>query len=92
MKTLLALALAVGLSGAALAQKPHQKAPATPKSLSCAVMATNKVDVATATKKHMFADYKGNRYFFCCEDCPKAFKADPKKFAKAPHIKTPKAK
>jgi len=27
-----------------------------------------------------FADYKGTRYFFCCGNCLKAFKADPDKY------------
>ncbi|MFI5385333.1 MAG: hypothetical protein ACHQ50_04345 [Fimbriimonadales bacterium] len=40
----------------------------------------------------MFADYKGNRYFFCCGGCPQQFKANPKHFEKGPHIPTPKAK
>jgi YHS domain-containing protein len=31
-------------------------------------------------------DYKGGKVFFCCMNCPKAFKADTKKFAaKANH-------
>jgi YHS domain-containing protein len=27
--------------------------------------------------------YKGKIYHFCCDDCPKDFKKDPEKFAKA---------
>jgi YHS domain-containing protein len=50
------------------------------------------VDMVNATKSHMYADYKGNRYFFCCGDCPSQFKKNPAKFAKKPHIKTPKSK
>jgi len=61
----------------------------TPKSIACAVMPKNKVDIAKATASHMYADYKGKRYFFCCGGCPAAFKANPAKFAKAPSIKTP---
>src|SRR5678815_1334635 len=26
-------------------------------------------------------DYKGGKVYFCCENCPKAFSADSKKFA-----------
>lgn len=26
-------------------------------------------------------DYKGKKVYFCCQNCPKAFKADPEKFA-----------
>jgi len=66
-------------------------AMAGPTKIACAVMPGNKVDIATATKNHMYADYKGNRYFFCCGGCPSTFKANPAKFAKAAHIATPKA-
>jgi YHS domain-containing protein len=67
-------------------------APAKPaKTIACSVMPTNKVDIAKATKNHMYADYKGNRYFFCCGGCPSAFKKDPAKYAKSAHIKTPKS-
>ena len=66
-----------------------QKAP---KEISCAVMASHKVNIEKATKAKMFADYKGKRYFFCCEGCPATFKADPAKFKNAPSIPTPKAK
>jgi YHS domain-containing protein len=65
-------------------------AVAAPKTIACAVMSSNKVNIATATAKHMYADYKGNRYFFCCGGCPEAFKKDPAKYAKSAHIKTPK--
>jgi YHS domain-containing protein len=62
----------------------------TPTTIACAVMPSNKVDVAKATKNHMYADYKGKRYFFCCSGCPDAFKANPAKYAKAASIKVPK--
>ena len=65
------------------AQKPTTQ-------IACAVMAGSKVNIKDATKKKMFADYKGRRYFFCCDGCPQAFKKNPAKFAKAPSIKTPK--
>ena len=26
--------------------------------------------------KKIFVDHKGKRVYFCCDDCPKAFKAD----------------
>ena len=87
MKTLFALA-ALAITAVAVAQKPA--AAATPKTTFCAVMTTNKVDIAKATKSHSYADYKGNRYFFCCGGCPAAFKKNPAKYAKGPHIKTPK--
>lgn len=55
-------------------------------------MNNNKVNIAKATAAHKYADYKGRRYFFCCEGCPQAFKANPAKYAKSPSIPTPKAK
>ncbi|HWD40565.1 MAG TPA: YHS domain-containing protein [Fimbriimonas sp.] len=63
--------------------------PKIQKTIACAVMPNNKVDIAKATKNHMYADYKGHRYFFCCGGCPAAFKANPAKYAKAASIKTP---
>ncbi len=66
-------------------------APKTPTSVKCAVMTSESVNIAKATKEKMFSDYKGRRYFFCCGGCPGAFKADPAKFAKGPSIPTPKA-
>lgn len=60
--------------------------------IHCAVMKNEVLKIADATKKGMFADYKGRRYFFCCNGCPQAFKKDPAKYAKNDSIKTPKAK
>jgi YHS domain-containing protein len=88
-KLALPLILVAAFAGIAGAQAP-KKAPAA-KPMVCAVMPKNTVDIAKATKAGMYADYKGNRYFFCCGGCPEAFKKDPAKFASAPHIKTPKA-
>ena len=78
----------VSFAGAQTAKKPATKAPA---GITCAVQTGNKVDIAKATASHMYADYKGNRYFFCCGGCPEAFKKDPAKYAKSAHIPTPKA-
>jgi YHS domain-containing protein len=64
--------------------------PKTPTTIACAVMPSNKVNVASATAKHMYSDYKGHRYFFCCGGCPDAFKKDPAKYAKSASIPTPK--
>lgn len=80
------------LSLSVFSQQKSTDAKSTQTKIKCAVMASSTVNIAKATKKHMYADYKGNRYFFCCSDCPKAFKADPKKYADSPHIKTPKSK
>jgi YHS domain-containing protein len=82
-KVLLLTAAALALSSVAFADPP--------KTIKCAVMPDHEVNIKEATGKKMFADYKGNRYFFCCAGCPGAFKKEPAKFAKAPHIKTPKA-
>jgi YHS domain-containing protein len=94
MKKLVLLAgAALMLAPAAFASPDKNKkaAPATPEKVKCAVMADHEVSVKEATEKKMYADYKGNRYFFCCGGCPAAFKKDPGKFVKADHIKTPKA-
>jgi len=52
----------------------------------------DKLDRDKATKTHMYADYKGNRYFFCCAGCPEQFKANPAKYKNKQHTKTPKVK
>ena len=85
MKTFLLSVAAVACVASLAVAAPDDKT-----SVKCAVMTGNNVDVKSATEKKMFADYKGNRYFFCCGGCPSAFKKDPAKFAKNDHIKTPK--
>lgn len=70
--------------------RAEAKKPAAKTEVECAVMKGHKVNIADATKKNMYADYKGSRYFFCCAGCPAEFKKDPAKFAKAEHIPTPK--
>jgi YHS domain-containing protein len=62
------------------------------KTIHCAVMTNNVLDIAKATKNHMYADYKGKRYFFCCDGCPQAFKKNPAKYAKHDSIPIPKKK
>lgn len=89
----IALSIAACLAVASFAQtstKPMKKVEKTPTKIACAVMPTNQVDVAKATKKHMYSDYKGRRYFFCCSGCPAEFKANPAKYAKAASLPTPK--
>jgi YHS domain-containing protein len=91
------LSIGVGLlaASAALAgpqqtkATPKAKAVAAPTTIACAVETGNKTDIKKATAAKMFADYKGNRYFFCCDGCPQEFKKDPEKYAKNAHIKTP---
>lgn len=93
MKKISLLAIvSLALVGGAFAQgKPTKKPTPAPKTIACSVMTTEKVDVAKATKSHMYSDYKGRRYFFCCEHCIGAFKKDPSKFSKSASIATPVA-
>ncbi len=42
---------------------------------------TKRINIAKLTAQKKFADYKGKRYYFACEACPKAFKTDPAKYA-----------
>ena len=44
------------------------------ESSTCIVMPGN------AVKEKFFADYKGERIFFCCRACVKAFKKNPEKY------------
>ncbi len=69
---------------------PKTKKPVAAATINCPVMAGRKVNIKDATAKHLYADYKGNRYYFCCTMCPKMFKANPAKYAKGPHLPTPK--
>lgn len=89
MKTTFTILATIVVAAAAFAG-PGKKASKT--TIHCAVMPADSVNIADATKNHMYADYKGNRYFFCCGGCPDSFKKDPAKYAKSEHIKTPKAK
>lgn len=90
-KHLLLAAAGLMLSSAAFAaEKPADKKSAEKTEVKCAVMKDHSVNIKEATEKKMFADYKGNRYFFCCAGCSPAFKKNPEKFAKADHIATPK--
>ena len=34
-----------------------------------------------AVKEGSFVEYKGKKVYFCCDNCPKAFKKDTEKFA-----------
>jgi YHS domain-containing protein len=64
--------------------------PAAPTEIKCAVKTDNTVNIAEATEKKRYVDYNGNRYFFCCGGCPKAFNKDPQKYANNDHIAAPK--
>lgn len=74
---------------AAPALKATKKAAATPTTINCAVVPDDKVNIQAATKAKLYADYKGNRYFFCCLGCPAKFMKTPAKFAHSAHLKTP---
>ena len=90
-KLILTAALSAVTATAVLAASPPAKpGKVAAKSMHCAVMAKNPVDVIGATKSKMYADHKGRRYFFCCAGCPEAFKKEPAKYAKADSIPTPK--
>ena len=73
----------------AYAQHGHGVSKNAKHVIACPVTG-DKVDMDKATKKKMFADYKGNRYFFCCNSCPPAFNKNPSKYANQPHVKAPK--
>ena len=87
--TVFALALA-GLTFSAISQSQmgHGVSKNAKHVITCPVTG-DKLDMDKATKSHMYADYKGNRYFFCCKDCPPAFKKNPAKYSSKPHIKIP---
>lgn len=93
MKGSLLIALAtLGLfaSVSAQAQMGHGVSKNAKHVIACPVTG-DKVDMDAATKNHMYADYKGNRYFFCCKDCPPMFKTNPAKYSSKPHVKAPSA-
>ncbi|MBS1723450.1 MAG: YHS domain-containing protein [Armatimonadetes bacterium] len=91
MKATLTLIVVSALATGAFAQMGHGVSKNAKHVITCPVTG-DKVDMDKATKSHMYADYKGNRYFFCCKDCPPMFKKDSAKYASKPHVKTPKAK
>jgi len=85
----LSLIFATAALGASLfAQMDHPISKNAKHVTTCPVTG-EKVDMDAATKAHLYADYKGNRYFFCCKVCPPTFAKNPAKYASKPHIKTP---
>jgi len=91
MKSLVLLSIAALVAVPALAAKKEApKAKKAKTEVHCAVMKEHTVKISEATSKKAFADYKGNRYFFCCPGCKPDFEKSPEKFAKAEHIPTPK--
>ena len=85
-KIILAAVLAIMALAVSAAPPKHH----VTKTIHCAVLTKNVVNIAMATKAKHYADYNGRRYFFCCGNCPKAFKANPKKYAKHDSIPIPK--
>ena len=90
IKTLSLVSVFSLLAAGAMAGPQPKPKPQPQTKIKCAVQTGNDVNIADATKHHMYADYKGNRYFFCCNGCPQEFKAHPAKYAKNAHIQTPK--
>jgi YHS domain-containing protein len=91
MKKSIALIIAASVATAAFAGPKADPVKPLPKTIHCAVMKTEVVNVAEATKNKSFADYKGRRYYFCCTMCPTSFKKAPAKFAKSESTPIPKA-
>ena len=87
MKTTLTM-IAAALSACVLAQMGHGVSKDAKHVITCPITG-DKVDMDKAKKARLFADNKGNRYFFCCQSCPPEFKKNPAKYAKKPHVKTP---
>jgi YHS domain-containing protein len=81
----------LALAAATVFASPTKVKATKVKPMHCAVQTEDVVDVTKATANHMYADYKGRRYFFCCAGCPDAFKKNPAKYAKhADSIAIPK--
>ncbi len=76
-KIVLVASAAVMLMGMALVgageTTPAEKAQTVKHQTVCPVMG-GEID------KTIFADYQGQRVYFCCNGCPPAFKKDPAKF------------
>lgn len=85
------LAAWVALSIGAVAQTKPKVEP-FPTRIKCAVETKDPVNIASAVKKGLFADYKGRRYYFCCAGCKPKFAADPSKYAKNSSTPIPKKK
>ncbi|MBM4273558.1 MAG: YHS domain-containing protein [Deltaproteobacteria bacterium] len=67
---ILGLLLALSLAGAGLAADPTAK-----EQTDCPVM-VGKIN------KSLYADYQGQRVYFCCPGCIEAFRKDPESYLK----------
>jgi YHS domain-containing protein len=47
------------------------------KSQSVCLIMENTVDKAGAEKKGLVREYKGKKYYFCCDGCPEKFDKNP---------------
>ena len=45
------------------------------------------VNRAIAAKKGLVREYKGQKYYFCCSDCPPMFGKNPEKYLKVENSK-----
>jgi len=79
---------ALFLAGSAYAGAPGKKAKIKDAPLVCPVMGGKIDSKAKAAGSHV---YKGVRYYFCCGDCPAAFKKDPARYVKDFPAKVKKA-
>ncbi len=48
---------------------------------TCPVMKVP-VNKAIAAQKGLVREYRGQKYYFCCSDCPPAFDKNPEKYLK----------
>jgi len=80
MKTRLLLAALVG--SALLLGQSLVRADKAPDSKAAETKFEGKCPVSgKPCKEESSVDYHGKKVYFCCDNCPTAFKADPKKFA-----------
>ena len=92
MKKICFLSLAaLTMAGAAFAA-PAKKAAKVKTTIECPVMKGHMVNIKQATASKKFVDFKGRRYFMCCDGCGPAFKADPTKYSKAVSLPIPGSK
>jgi YHS domain-containing protein len=55
-------------------------APAAPTAAAAMKPQTMCPVMGAKINKAIFVDYQGQRVYFCCNDCPAQFKADPEKY------------
>lgn len=83
IKVFLSLVLSIMLSVSAFSMSPTEHAKMTDKvikakSVKC-IVTGEKIKL---TKDILKTTYKGKTYYFCCSDCVKKFKKNPKKYIK----------